>query len=103
MPKQIQEIKDFLLTARRKGCQVCQDQKEQGQHQVQGAMQPLSLHFGRPRSRKGGEAEAVSSSRPRRQGVEVKREWRKNEYPKNETKLSETSREKYLFIFPLFR
>ena len=35
-------------------------------------MQPLSLHAGGPRSREGGEAEAVSPSWPRRQGVEVK-------------------------------
>ena len=36
-----------------------------------GPMQPLPLHFGSPRSRKGGEAEAVSSSRTRCQGAEI--------------------------------
>merc|ERR1711915_94123 len=53
------------------GCQVRQDQEEQGKHQVQGAMQPLPLHFGGSRSRKGGEAEAISPSRTRRQGTQV--------------------------------
>merc|ERR1712189_47100 len=55
------------------GRQVRQDQEEQGQHQVQGAMQPLPLHFGGSRSRKGREAEAVPPSRTRRQGVEVEK------------------------------
>merc|ERR1711915_531006 len=54
-----------------KGCQVRQDQEEQGKHQVQGAMQPLPVHFGGSRSRKGGEAEAIPPSRTRRQGTQV--------------------------------
>merc|ERR1711915_770631 len=53
------------------GCQVRQDQEEQGKHQVQGAMQPLPVHLGGSRSRKGGEAEAIPPSRTRRQGAQV--------------------------------
>merc|ERR1712080_619120 len=55
----------------KKGRQVGQDQEEQGKYQVQGTMQPLSVHVGGPGSGKGGEAEAVSSSRPRRQRTQI--------------------------------
>merc|ERR1711970_366814 len=65
MPKQIQEIKDFLLTARRKDAKSVKIKKNKG------AMQPLLVHAGGSRPRKGGEAEAVSHSRTRRQGAEV--------------------------------
>merc|ERR1712136_599614 len=87
MPKQIQEIKDFLLTARRKDAKS-QDQEEQSQHQVQGEMQPLSLHVGRSRSRKGGEAQAVSPPWTRRQGIEVKKPVPRNGSPLDEKALT---------------
>ena len=120
MPKQIQEIKDFLLTARRKDAKSVKIKKNKGNTKfkvgnglgmfhrsrgetacllddlrvllfnimasydikmvsinfeiflfLSGAMQPLSVHVGGPRSGEGGEAEAVPPARPRRQGVEM--------------------------------
>merc|ERR1712198_781100 len=53
----------LFVDGAQKGCQVCQDQEEQSQHQAQGEMQPLSLHVGRSRPRKSGEAQAVSPPR----------------------------------------
>merc|ERR1712198_96935 len=71
-----------------KGCQVCQDQEEQSQHQVQGEMQPLSLHVGRSRPRKSGEAQAVSPPWTCRQGVEVKKHVPRNGSPLDEKPLT---------------
>merc|ERR1712212_1390574 len=53
------------------GCQVCQDQEEQRQHQIQGPVQSLLVHFGGSRSREGREAEAVFASGTRRQRAQV--------------------------------
>ncbi|XP_069916467.1 large ribosomal subunit protein eL38 isoform X3 [Oryctolagus cuniculus] len=50
-----------------------QDQEEQGQREVQGALQPLPLHAGHHGQGEGREAEAVPAPRPGREGAEMNR------------------------------
>merc|ERR1712221_6918 len=61
----------FLVDGSKERRQVRQDQEEQGQHQVQGEMQPIPVHFGGSRSREGREAQAVSPSWTRGERIEV--------------------------------
>ena len=47
MPREIADIKEFLLTARRKDAKSVKIKEEYGERQVQDSLQPIFVHVGR--------------------------------------------------------
>uniref|UniRef100_A0A8C3XRY7 Large ribosomal subunit protein eL38 n=1 Tax=Chelydra serpentina TaxID=8475 RepID=A0A8C3XRY7_CHESE len=61
MPHEIEEIKDFLLTARRKYAKSVKIKKNK-KHEIQGVLKPIPIHS--THHRQGEKGEKLKESKP---------------------------------------